>query len=83
MFFRSTGLGKTQLSGKIVEMKRQGDFLVMHVDTTEPVRWRIRAAMSFRDLATVVKACMQMAILTFLLSPKQWFNKEPKHPGEF
>jgi hypothetical protein len=83
MFFRSTGLGKTQLSGKIVEMKRQGDFLVMHVDTTEPVRWRIRAAMSFRDLAKVVSACMQMAILTFLLSPKQWFNKEPKQPGEF
>lgn len=23
MYFRSTGLGKTQLSGKVVEMKRQ------------------------------------------------------------
>jgi hypothetical protein len=55
----------------------------MHVDTTEPVKWRIRAAMSFPDLATAVKACMKMAILKFLLSPKQWFNKEPKHPGEF
>jgi len=83
MFFRSTGLGKTQLAGKVVEMKRQGDFLIMHVDTIEPVKWRIRAAMSYRDLATVLKACMKMAILKFLLSPKQWFNKEPKHPGDF
>jgi hypothetical protein len=83
MFFRSTGLGKTQLTGKVVEMKRQGDFLIMHVDTIEPVKWRIRAAMSFRDLATVVKACMRVAILSFLLSPKQWFNKRPKHPGDF
>ena len=83
MFFRSTGLGKTQLAGKVVEMKRQGDFLIMHVDTIEPVKWRIKAAMSFRDLATVLKACMKMAILKFLLSPKQWFNKEPKHPGDF
>lgn len=83
MYFRSTGLGKTQLAGKVVEMKRQGDYLVMHVDTTEPVKWRIRAAMSFRDLAKVVGACMKASILSFLLSPKQWFNKEPKHPGEF
>jgi len=26
---------------------------------------------------------MKMAILKFLLSPKQWFNKQPKHPGDF
>ena len=83
MYFRSTGLGKTQLAGNMVEMKRQGDFLVMYVDTTEPVKWRIRAAMSFRDLATAVKACMKIAILKFLLSPKQWFNKQPRHPGDF
>ena len=61
MYFRSTGLGKTQLTGKVVEMKRDGDFLVMHVDTTEPVKWRIRAAMNFRDLATLAAACMNTA----------------------
>ena len=83
MYFRSTGLGKTQLTGKVVEMKRHGDFLVMHVDTTEPVKWRIRVAMSFRDLVTVVGACMKAAILKFLLSPRQWFNKQPTHPGDF
>jgi len=83
MYFRSTGLGKTQLTGKVVEMKRQGDYLIMHVDTIEPVKWRIRAAMSFRDLASVMKACGKAAIISFLLSPKQWFNKNPNHPGEF
>ena len=83
MFFRSTGLGKTELAGKMVEMKRQGDFLIMYVDTTEPVKWHIRAAMSFGDLATAAKACLKMAILQFLLSPKQWSNKQPKHPGNF
>jgi phage host-nuclease inhibitor protein Gam len=83
MYFRSTGLGKTQLAGKVVEIKRHGDFLVMHVDTTEPVKWRIRAAMSFRDLAAVIGACMKLAIVSFILSPKQWFNKQPKHIGEF
>jgi hypothetical protein len=47
------------------------------------VKWQIRAAMSFGDLATAVKACMKIAILKFLLSPKQWFNKQPNHPGDF
>jgi hypothetical protein len=83
MYFRSTGLGNKELAGKMVEMKRQGDFVVMYVDTHEPVKWKIRAAMSFGDLATGAKSCMKVAVLKFLLSPKQWFNKNPKHPGEF
>ena len=83
MYFRSTGLGKQQLTGKVAEMKRVGDYLVLCVDTTEPVKWRIRAAMSFRDLAAVIAACMKIAILKFILSPTQWFNKQPQHPGDF
>jgi hypothetical protein len=83
MIFRSTGLGKTQLTGKVAEMKRQGDYLIMYVDTIEPVKWRIRAAMSFRDTAGLAKACAKASIIRFILSPSQWFNKEPKHPGEF
>jgi hypothetical protein len=83
MYFRSTGLGKTELTGSIADLKRQGDHLVMYVDVTNPVKWRIRAALSFRDLLTLLKKLMNFSILGFILSPKQWFNKAPKHPGEF
>jgi hypothetical protein len=83
MFFRSTGLGKTQLTGRIVEMQRQGDYLIAQIDITEPVKWRMRVAMSFRDLAGIVGACMKASILKLLLSPKQWFDKKPKNPGDF
>ena len=83
MFFRSTGLGKTQLTGKIVEMQRQGDYLIAQIDIVEPVKWRMRVAMSFRDLAGIVGACMKASILKLLLSPKKWFDKKPEHPGEF
>jgi len=83
MFFRSTGLGKTQLTGKIVEMQRQGDYLIAQIDITEPVKWRMRVAMSFRDLAGIVGACIKASILKLLLSPKQWFDKKPKNPGDF
>ena len=83
MLFRSTGLGKTMLVGKVAEMKRQGNYLIMHVDTIEPVQWRIWAAMSFRDLATVGMACGKASILSFLLSPTQWFRVEPEKIEEF
>ena len=83
MFFRSTGLGKTRLTGKIVEMQCQGDYLIAQIDITEPVKWRMRVAMSFRDLAGVVGACMKASILKLLLSPKQWFDKKPKQISDF
>jgi len=83
MFFRSTGLGKTQLTGKIVGMQCQGDYLIAQIDVIEPVKWRMRVAMSFRDLAGIVGACMKASILKLLLSPKQWFDKKPKQISDF
>jgi len=83
MFMRSTGLGKTQLTGKIVGMQCQGDYLIAQLDIIDPVKWRMRVAMSFRDLAGIVGACMKASILKLLLSPKQWFEKKPKHLGDF
>jgi len=36
MLFRSTGLGKTELTGHIVGLERQGDYLLLQVDVTDP-----------------------------------------------
>ncbi len=83
MQFRSTGLGKTELTGHIADLKRQGDYLIMYVDVTDPVKWRIRGGLAFVDLLDLLRCMMKGAILGFILSPKQWFNKKPKHPGEF
>ncbi|MCJ7523328.1 MAG: hypothetical protein MUP21_14080 [Dehalococcoidia bacterium] len=83
MLFRSTGLGKTELVGKVAGIQREGDYLVLQVDTVEPVKWRIRAAMSFTDLLAVVGACGKVAIMSFLLSPSQWLNKNPRSPEAF
>ena len=83
MLFRSTGLGKTQLTAVPAELERANDYIVLHIDTLEPVQWRIKVAMNFRDMMTVFAACVKISIMGFILSPKQWFNKEPKSPGEF
>ena len=82
MLFRSTGLGKTELSARIFDVTRQGDYLIMHVDTIDPVKWRIRAGISIKDLLKLVRSVLKISIITFLLMPTNWF-KEAKHPGEF
>ena len=83
MLFRSTGLGKTELKGKIDTIQRQGDYLIMYVDVTDPVKWRIRVALGFGDLTKVMGCMAKSAIIGFLTSPKQWVKKEPVHPGDF
>jgi hypothetical protein len=83
MLFRSTGLGKTELVGSIDDLQRQGDYLIMYVDVIEPVKWRIRASLSFMDLAKVMVCMAKQSVVRFLLSPKQWGNRKPQHPGDF
>ena len=82
MLFRSTGLGKTELVAQIADVSRQGDYLILHVDTLEPVRWRIRAGLNLRDFRMLIKAVLKLSVITFLVVPTHWFKKAD-HPGDF
>jgi hypothetical protein len=81
MLFRSTGLGKAELVGEIIEVKPQGDYLIMEIHTSEPVKWKIRGAVSFKDLRTLIKAIMRLSVILFLLKVVRL--REPQSPGEF
>ncbi len=82
MLFRSTGLGKAELVGKIVQIERKGDYLIMEMETTEPVRWKIRGGISLMDLRILLKAALKFSVLSFFFNLAAWFRK-PKSPGEF
>jgi hypothetical protein len=82
MLFRSTGLGKTELLSDITGVYSQGDYLIMEMVTTEPVRWKIRGGISHRDLRVLLKTLLRFSVLRFLLAPHRWF-REPEHPGEY
>ena len=81
MLMRSTGLGKTELRGKITGLVRIGDYLVLQVETIEPVKWKIRVAIAKPDIWQVIKGILKWKNLKLLLSIK--WRAEPKHPGEF
>ena len=83
MLMRSTGLGKTELSGSVDSLQRQGDYIIMYVNVTDPVKWKLRVGLNFRDLAKVVSCMAKAAVVGLIFSPKQWGNKQPSHPGDF
>lgn len=82
MLMRSTGLGKAELVAEIVGLKRQGDYLIMELQTIEPVRWKIRGGLSHKDLRMLLKAMVKLSVIAFLFDLRAWF-KEPTHPGDF
>ena len=82
MLMRSTGLGATELVADINDCSPKGDHLILHLGTTEPVKWKVRATMTLKDLKKLIWICMKMRVLFFVLNISRWF-REPQHPGEF
>jgi len=82
MLMRSTGLGKTELVADIQDLKAQGDHLILYVDTTEPVRWKVRTTITLRDIKRLIVVGIKFSIIRFLLNVRRWF-RDPKHPGDF
>jgi len=82
MLMRSTGLGKTELVAEIQEVKRMGDHLILYMDTREPVRWKVRATVTLREIMRLLLICLKLSIVGFLLNPVRWF-RTPRHPGDY
>ena len=76
MRMRSTGLGKTELVGKINDITPAGDYLILHVGTIEPVRWHVRAALNFSEMLKVLLLILKPPNLLFMLT--HIFRPKPK-----
>lgn len=80
--FRSTGLGKTMLQGEPAEVKIVDDMLVLHIQSTTPVRWLIRAALSYRGLLKAIKLGLKWEVIKFILFGFKTM-KNPKLSDDF
>ncbi len=67
MRMRSTGLGKTELIGDVEDLKRMGDFLILVIQTNQPVKWKVRTAMTHRDLFRLLRLMLKWSNLKYLL----------------
>jgi len=65
---RSTGLGTTELVGEISDITKAGDYFVLHMNTTEPVRWHVRAAMNSREMLKIFWLMLKPSRMLFMFS---------------
>ncbi len=68
MKMRSTGLGETVLVGNLDKITRVEDYLVLHVQTIDPVQWHVRAAINYDDLLLLIKLIFKGPVIKFLFS---------------
>ncbi len=67
MRMRSTGLGKTELVADVEDLKRMGDFLILVIQTSTPVKWKVRAAMDRRDLFRLLRLMFKWSNLKYVI----------------
>ena len=83
MIARSTGLGKSKLIANISDLKPEGDLLILHLETTEPQGWHLRAAMQVQDIPALIKGFMKPSIILFIIRCILFPKRNPKEPEEF
>jgi len=82
MWVRSTGLGKrNDLIAEFEEIKREGDCWILCMKTVEPVRWKIRVAMTPKDLRGFIGLILRGGNL-FPLTLDLFRSNNPAKPPE-
>ena len=81
MRFRSTGLGKTELQAEPMGLEPSDDLLILHVQTTDPVRWHIRAGLQRKDMFKLIRLAVNPKVIMYILSGfiKKSNTKEPEN----
>jgi hypothetical protein len=82
MWVRSTGLGKrSDLVTVFEEIKKDGDCWILYMKTVEPVRWKIRVAVTPRDLRGFIGQIFKGGKI-FRLLLDLFHSQEPAKPPE-
>jgi len=79
MRFRSTGLGQTELKGRISDMSPVGeDLLVLHIETHDPVEWHLRAAIERKDIPKVLIGMLKPSMRFHIIRTFFYTKKNPR-----
>ena len=84
MRVKSTGLGPRELKVEPKDMwlERKGKFLIIHMQTSEPVQWHLRTSLTSDDLRKVVELVIEQvlngSVISMLLK-----GTEEEEPGEY
>ena len=83
MRLKSTGLGRTELEGEIVKVKKVDDLVIFFVDITKPVKWHTRMGFQEKDLKELILALLKPKNLSFVLKALFFGRKELPRTKDF
>lgn len=82
VWVRSTGLGKrSDLVAEFEEIRRDGDCWILCMKTVEPVRWKIRVAVTSKDLRGFISLLFKGGSI-FRLALDVFRSHSPAKPPE-
>jgi hypothetical protein len=67
MKMKVSGLQHVELIGRVTRLSESDGFLVMNVKLDNPVGWSATAALTHRDLMTLVKLLLRPSALRYIL----------------
>ena len=82
MRMRSTGLGKTELVGDIARLEIVDGLLILHVQTTKPVRWHVRTGIQRKDVFCMARLLFNWNMLKYLFRLVRG-SRNTKEPDNF
>ena len=65
---RSTGLGSTELTQKFDCMEPHQDYLIIKMDTVEPVQWKVRVAATQLDVLSILNGLLKPKVVWWVTS---------------
>ena len=78
MRLRSTGLGKTELEGRVISVRRVEGGVVFYLDVVKPVKWHTSMTFEKNDLRSLVFAALKPKNLRYIVG--SFFSDQEKVP---
>ena len=82
MRIKSKGLGNLELVGRPEQVRREGDHMILALQTGEPVRSNVRVALDHRDVTRIMWLWLTSSASLFLVTGLR-SRKNPRPPAGF
>jgi len=83
MRMKSTGLGTTMLYAEVDKVDVVDDMLILHINSVSPVRWHIRAGITYKGMLELLWAVFKSFIAVKFVFLGFTKLKNPKLPEDF
>lgn len=67
MRMKAQFMGSLEVVGQITHIKEKDEWIIMNVRTTTPAGWDLRAALTHKDIITLLRLMLRPRILLYII----------------